>query len=87
LLHDLSIRDPLTNVKRKVLLAFRNGVTYNESVAKKRLPQEVLQYFAKMGQKGGLIGGRVRAQRLTPEQRTESARKAVLARWARNKQK
>jgi len=56
-------------------------------MAKKKLPPDVLHYFASMGQKGGLIGGKIRAQRLTPEQRTESARKAVLARWARNKQK
>jgi hypothetical protein len=55
-------------------------------MAKKKLPPEVLQYFARMGQRGGLIGGRIRAQRLTAEQRTESARKAVLARWAKNKQ-
>jgi hypothetical protein len=28
-------------------------------------------------------GGHARAQKLTPEQRSESARKAVLARWAK----
>jgi hypothetical protein len=56
-------------------------------VAKKKLPPEVLQYFVKMGQRGGLIGGKIRAERLTPEQRSESARKAVQARWDRNKQK
>ncbi len=48
---------------------------------KKRLPADVLEYFVKMGKKGGLIGGRVRAEKMTAEQRTESARRAVLARW------
>ena len=34
--------------------------------------------------KGGpSIGGRARAEKLTPEQRREAARKAVEARWAR----
>jgi hypothetical protein len=33
------------------------------------------------GKVGGKIGGRVRAARMTPEQRSESARKAALARW------
>ncbi|MGH9529270.1 MAG: hypothetical protein ACRD2S_05045 [Terriglobales bacterium] len=33
----------------------------------------------------GRKGGQARAENLTPEQRSESARKAVLARWARTK--
>lgn len=37
----------------------------------------------KRGQLGGAKGGRTRAERLTPEQRSEAARKAVQARWAR----
>lgn len=36
-----------------------------------------------LGRKGGLKGGPARAAALTPEQRSESARKAVLARWAK----
>lgn len=72
--------------KFQMSLEFRDGVTYDGNVPKKKLPQDVLQYFVKMGQKGGLIGGRIRAQKLTPEQRSESARKAVLARWAKSKQ-
>ena len=31
-------------------------------------------------------GGQARARKLTPEQRSESARKAVEARWAKQKQ-
>ena len=33
------------------------------------------------GQKGGRKGGKTRAQALTPEQRSEIARKAAKARW------
>ncbi len=35
-----------------------------------------------LGRLGGLKGGKARAEKLTPEQRTENARKAVQARWA-----
>lgn len=34
-----------------------------------------------LGRKGGLVGGRARAEKLTPEQRSEIARKAAAARW------
>ncbi|MCA1699756.1 MAG: histone H1 [Actinobacteria bacterium] len=33
------------------------------------------------GRRGGLKGGRVRAERLSSEQRSEIARKAARARW------
>jgi hypothetical protein len=36
-----------------------------------------------LGRKGGLKGGKARAAKLTPEQRSESARKAALARWSK----
>ncbi len=39
-----------------------------------------------LGRKGGLKGGRARADKLTPEQRSEIAKKAATARWASNKQ-
>ena len=34
-----------------------------------------------MGHKGGLKGGKARAEKLTPEQRSEIAKKAANARW------
>lgn len=34
-----------------------------------------------LGRLGGLKGGKARANKLTPEQRKESARKAAKARW------
>lgn len=36
-----------------------------------------------LGRKGGLKGGKARAAKLTPEQRSEIARKAAKARWAK----
>jgi hypothetical protein len=35
-----------------------------------------------LGRKGGLKGGKARAAKLTPEERSEIARKASQARWS-----
>jgi hypothetical protein len=35
-----------------------------------------------LGRKGGLKGGRARAAKMTPEERTAAAKKAAAARWA-----
>jgi hypothetical protein len=34
-----------------------------------------------LGRRGGLKGGKVRAANMTPQQRSESAKKAAAARW------
>jgi hypothetical protein len=34
-----------------------------------------------LGRKGGLKGGRARAEKLSPEQRSAAAKKAAAARW------
>lgn len=34
-----------------------------------------------LGRRGGLVGGNARAKKLTPEQRSEIAKKAARARW------
>jgi hypothetical protein len=36
---------------------------------------------AELGRRGGLKGGKARAAKLTPEERSEIARKAAAARW------
>lgn len=36
-----------------------------------------------LGRLGGLKGGKARAAKLTPEARSKTARKAVLARWTK----
>jgi hypothetical protein len=60
-------------------------------MAKKKLPPEVLEWFRKQGAKGGkiggkaggLIGGKRSLETMTPEQRSERAKKAVAAREAK----
>jgi hypothetical protein len=52
-----------------------------------KVPPELRAYLAKLGSKGGKKGGPARAAAMTPEQRSQSARKAVQARWAKVKKK
>jgi hypothetical protein len=40
-----------------------------------------------LGKLGGRKGGKARAEKLTPEQRSEIARKAANARWAKKRQR
>lgn len=63
------------------------GLTYNQGVAKKTLPPDIREFFVRMGRKGGKLGGAVRAAKMTEEERSASARKAVQARWAKKKPK
>lgn len=54
-------------------------------MSKTRVPPGLREYLASIGRTGGLKGGRARANRMTPEERSESARRAVQARWAKQK--
>jgi len=49
-------------------------------MAKRKDPAAV-----KLGRRGGKKSGIARMKKLSPEQRSEIARKAALARWARKK--
>ena len=49
------------------------------------MPDTVKEYFVRMGRKGGKLGGKARAANLTDEERSEAARRAVQARWAKAK--
>jgi len=51
-------------------------------MAKKKNPNAVA-----LGKLGGSKGGKIRAAKLTPEKRREIARKAVLVRWAKARQR
>lgn len=48
-----------------------------------KIPAGLREYLAKLGSKGGKKGGPARAAKMTAEERSESARKAVTARWAK----
>ncbi|SPF40201.1 Histone H1 (fragment) [Candidatus Sulfotelmatobacter kueseliae] len=51
-------------------------------MARKKNPNAVA-----LGKLGGSKGGKIRAAKLTPGERSEIARKAVLARWAKSREK
>jgi hypothetical protein len=48
--------------------------------------EELRELARKLGRRGGLKGGPTRAAKMTPEERSEAARKAVNARWAKKRQ-
>ena len=50
-------------------------------MAKRKNPAAVA-----LGKRGGKKGGPARARKLTPERRSEIARKAVQTRWAKHKE-
>jgi hypothetical protein len=77
------MRDPLTHVNGFIRAS--EVSRYNQHVAKRSLPADVREFFVKQGRKGGLIGGKARASKLTAEERSESARRAAKARWTKRK--
>ena len=49
--------------------------------------EEELRALAReLGRRGGLKGGKIRAEKLTSEERKEIARKAAKARWEKRRQ-
>lgn len=58
---------------------------HEESIEEQAKPERsvIQEYLAEIGRKGGLKGGRARADKLTAEQRQEIAQKAAKMRWQR----
>jgi hypothetical protein len=52
-----------------------------------KMPEELKEWLRAEGRKHGAKGGKTRASNLTPEERTEAARAAVNARWAKTPRK
>jgi hypothetical protein len=48
--------------------------------------EELRALARELGRRGGLKGGKARAEKLTPEERKEIARKAAKARWDKRQQ-
>jgi hypothetical protein len=71
-------RDPNQLAKLVVDRGTGNGEPAPEPVEPDKDPAAVA-----LGRKGGLKGGPARAKKLTAEQRSESAKKAAKARWAK----
>ena len=67
-------RDP--NQLGKLIVDLATGETDETPPEDTRDPAAV-----ELGRKGGLKGGKARAAKMTPEQRSEAARKAAAGRW------
>ncbi len=66
----------------------RDRLPYNRRVAENQDPtdDELRELARILGRRGGKKGGKARAANMTPEERSEAARKAVKARWAKKRQ-
>lgn len=71
--------DP-NELARNIVDRATGAVTDEPSPAREKDPAAVA-----LGRRGGLKGGAARAANMTPEARSESARKAGKARWASQK--
>lgn len=70
-------------IRRKIAIDITRPLTYTAPMKHQRKDPAAVA----LGRKGGLKGGPARAAKMTAEERSESARKAVLARWAKAKKK
>lgn len=63
-------------------MADLNGMAF-QVVQHATEPQEAEKPAQVSGKRGGLKGGKARAEKMTPEERSDIARKAARARWQR----
>jgi hypothetical protein len=61
------------------LLVERSTVEPTESIEPTK--EEISRVMAALGHRGGKVGGKKRAASLSPEKRSEIARKAARSRW------
>ena len=69
-------RDP--NQLAKAVVDFATGQREPDPPTRPKNPAAV-----ELGRMGGKIGGKRLAAKMTPEQRSDSARRAALARWSK----
>lgn len=80
---DVAENGPNPPLTRRTLHA--TALTMNEILLAMRdlLNERKNPHAVKLGQRGGRKGGRARADKLTPERRSEIARRAAEARWGK----
>jgi len=75
-------RDDLNELAARIVAdATEEDREYPDEPAEEATAPEKDPAAVALGRKGGLKGGKARAEKLTPEQRSEAARKAARARW------
>lgn len=76
------VREKDANTLAKNVIDEIIELTESEDFEPKKNPAAVM-----LGRKGGLKGGKARAEKLSPERRREIALKASLARWKKESEK
>jgi hypothetical protein len=77
----------LSRTSANLQLAVRDRLRYYSCMTENQDPtdEELRELARKLGRRGGLKGGPARAAKMSPEERSEAARKAVNARWAKKR--
>lgn len=70
-----------TNKKAKAIVDLVTSDKKDEKLTK----EQISDIMTKLGRMGGKKGGKARAKKLSPEERTAIAKKAAAARWGNNK--
>ena len=74
--------------KKKATQEDENQIAFRilkESTETPQPKDPIKEYLSEIGRKGGLKGGKVRADKLTSKRRKEIASKAAKTRWAKKK--
>jgi len=77
--------DTVQNARRVVLESI--GELAPDTTASPPHPSLISQVMAEMGRKGGRIGGKRRLETMTGRQRSQAAKNAAKARWAKHAKK
>jgi hypothetical protein len=88
LVHRKAIHDGFNIRYRSRISQAENAldIRYRSRIIKLMAKKRKNPYAVALGRKGGRKGGPARAANMTPQERSESARNAVMARWAKVKQ-
>lgn len=78
--------DTVQNARRVVLASVADPVPADTPAAPAH-PSLISQVMAEMGRKGGRIGGKRRLETMTDRQRSQVAKNAAKARWAKQPKK
>lgn len=78
--------DTIQNARRVVLASVADSDPTNTPTAPTH-PSLIAQVMAEMGRKGGRIGGKRRLETMTGRQRSQVAKNAAKARWAKQPKK
>ncbi len=84
MIYDLSMEKRKKKEHDFAVNAFRVAQEATSQVEVESVPAKKKDFDAKaLGHKGGLKGGKARAEKLTSEQRKEIAKKAAKSRWSK----